>query len=83
MLFLSEMELILEFKVTSKSPIIGMTIQEIEQRYGIRVIHVHKGLSENMEKFNPPTDKKVEASWYIKVIGPYKKVSAFGVEASK
>lgn len=79
---LSEMELILEFMLTANSPINGMTVKQVEEKFGIRIIHMHKGISENMERYNPPKDKLMEAGWYIKIVGPYKRVSSLGVKAA-
>jgi hypothetical protein len=79
---MSEMEIVLEFMITDTSPIAGMTVGVVEEKYGIRIIHMHEGIAENMQRFNPPKTKKIEAGWYIKITGPYKKVSSFGVEAS-
>lgn len=80
---MSKMELVLEFEVLPKSCIIGKTVREVEKEYKIRIIHMHKGISEKMAKYNPAAHRKMEAHYYLKVIGDYDDVSKFGYEASK
>jgi hypothetical protein len=79
---MSEMELVLELMVIGNSSIAGMTVREVEDKYGLRIIHMHKGISEDMVRYNPPKDKKVEAGWYVKVVGPYDLITSFGVIAT-
>lgn len=80
---MSKMELVLEFQVSPTSSIVGKTIREVQEKYGIRILHIHKGISEDMVKYNPPLDRKIESHYYLKVIGDYNNVANFGFEASK
>lgn len=80
---MSKMELVLEFQVSPKSSVVGKTIKEVEEKYGVRILHVHKGLSEDMIRYNPSPDRKIEPYYYLKVIGDYDNVANFGLEASK
>ena len=77
------MEFVLEIEILPNSSVVGKTIGEIQKKYGIRVIHIHKGIPEDIIRKNPSLDKKIEPGQYVKVTGPYKKVSHFFVRASR
>lgn len=72
------MDMTLEFMVDMTSPIIGMTLKEIEKDYDIRVVNARKGISENNVRY-PNSNIPVEPFDYIKVVGEYKKISNFGL----
>lgn len=81
--FMSKMELILEFEVSPKSPIVGKTVREVQEKYKVRILHIHKGISEKMIRYNPPPNRKIEPHYYLKVTGEYDKVANFGYVASR
>ena len=64
-----------EFKVIEGSSLVGKTIEEIHREHQVHVIHIHPGLSEELERINPPPHKKIEAEEYLKVMGSHKDVA--------
>jgi hypothetical protein len=85
------MSLVLEFMVLKGSPVIGMTGKQIEERYGINFDHAHEDYMKILDaegnldrsKYNKDKDYVVKEFEYVQVSGEYRKVSSFGVEASR
>ena len=72
-----------EFKVISRSPLVGMTIGKIEEDWKVNVVHVHPGISEDVTRTNPPPGKKIEPNHYLKVFGTYENVMKLARLATK
>ncbi len=64
-----------EFKVIEGSPLVGKTVEEIQKEHQVHVVHMHPGLSEELERINPPLHEKIEAEEYLKVMGSHKDVA--------
>lgn len=80
------MELTLSFQIMPNSPLVGMTLEEVEKRYEVRIPHKYRINSdtksiEDAMVFDRKT--KVNPGDYIKAVGEYEKVSSFGCEANK
>ena len=75
------MELTLSFPILSKSPIVGMTLEEVEKRYDIRIVHKYRMDTGKSIEEAQTFDRKAQINPgdYIKAVGEWKKVSSFGL----
>lgn len=80
------MELELSFQIMPDSHLVGMTLEELEKRYDIRIPHKY-GIDADTKSIEDAMifDRraKINPGDYIKAVGEYKKVSSFGCETNK